>query len=125
MGNGQMTYTSSDISFFAAPSSVHHLKLVGLPIGIKPIYVAQTWAWHSRRVIVHTGKLIALCVGGPWHVTFDPSHILLWVWHEVNGYAVSVNQSDYHCWSSRAKRKASTTWSRCCVEDVLTRPYRK
>ena len=45
---------------------MHHLKLVGLPIGIKPIYVAQSWAWHSRPVIVHTGKSIALCVG--WRV---------------------------------------------------------
>ena len=33
----------------------------------------------------------------PWHVTFDPSDVLLWAWQEVKIETVSVNESDYLC----------------------------
>ena len=45
-------------------------------------------------------------------MTFDPTHVLPWVWQEVKGEAVSVNEADYHCLEfavSRAERKAATS----------------
>ena len=43
--------------------------------------------------MVHTGKSIERACRWacrPWHVTFDPSHVLPWAWREVKGWAVSV-----------------------------------
>ena len=72
---------------------MHHLKLVGMPIGIKPGYVASGWAWHSRQ---------GTCKSMEWsprRVSFDPSNMLPWAWQEVKGEAMplSVNEADYSC----------------------------
>ena len=72
---------------------MHHLKLVGMPIGIKPGYVASGWAWHSRQ---------GTCKSMEWslrRVSFDPSNVLPWAWQEVKGEAMplSVNEADYSC----------------------------
>ena len=32
-------------------------------------------------------------------MTFDPTHVLSWVWQVVKGKAVSVNEADYRCWN--------------------------
>ena len=79
--------------FLAAPLSVHHLKLVSMPIGIKPGYVASGWAWHSRQV-----------TWSPRRVSFDPSNVLPWAWQEVKDEAMplSVNEADYSCSNLRA-----------------------
>ena len=75
-------------------------------IGIKPGYVAFSWAWHSQPVIVHiaygqVNGTMCRWARPPWRMTFDPSHVLPWAWQEVKGEAVSVNDADtdYRCWN--------------------------
>ena len=103
--------------------------MVSLSISIKPGYVASGWAWHSRPVIMRTGKsMVRACRWAcpSWPVTFDPSHVLPWAWQEVEGEAVSVNEVDYHCWNLLAAGPRGGRRGRGgCVEDVLPRPYRK
>ena len=70
---------------------MHHLKLVEMPICIKPGYVASGWAWHSRQVTCKSMEW------SPRRVSFDPSNVLPWAWQEVKGEAMplSVNEADY------------------------------
>ena len=112
--------------FLAAPLSVHHLKLVGMPIGIKPGYVASGWAWHSRQVTCKSMEW------SPRRVSFDPSNVLPWPWQEVRGEAMPLSVNDrgrlqlFEIAGSRAERKVARTLSGCCcVKDVFPRPYRR
>ena len=101
---------------------------MSLSISIKPGYVASGWAWHSRAVIVRTGKwMVRACrfACPPWRVTFDPSHVLPWAWQEVEGEAVRWTTTVGICWQ-QGREEGGEDVSGCgCVEDVLPRPYRK
>ena len=89
----QLTYlTWLGVIFFL---SVHQLKLVGMPIGIKPGYVASGWAWHSRQVTCKSMEWF------PQHVSFDPSNVLPWAWQEVKGEAMPLSEQTTavrNCW---------------------------